>query len=189
MPFGAYAILAYVMGGGPVVPLDHYAQAIDGPGLPRRPRAPDWCFQFVGFMTGWNHPEGMGRLASASLGAIVTTYVTFLPCFLYIFLGAPYVESLRGNRSLTSALSGITAAVVGVILNLAVVFGLAVLWPEGLGHAPDVFALGLALAAFAALQFAKLTPSGSSLSGGAIGLARAPLPTPVETTLPAECAG
>ena len=103
----------------------------------------------------------------------MTTYVTFLPCFFYIFLGAPYVEGLRGNRSLTAALSGITAAVVGVILNLAVVFGSAVLFPSGLEAAPDVFALALALAAFAALFFAKVDAVWVVLAGSAVGLARA----------------
>jgi chromate transporter len=103
----------------------------------------------------------------------VTTYVTFLPCFLYIFLGAPYVESLRGNRSLTSALSGITAAVVGVILNLAVVFGLAVLLPRGWAHAPDWFALAIASAAFTALFTRKLDAVWVVLAGGSIGLLRA----------------
>jgi chromate transporter len=113
----------------------------------------------------------MGRLASASLGAVVTTYVTFLPCFFYIFLGAPYIESLRGNRSLTAALSGITAAVVGVILNLAVLFGLAVLLPGGWHHAPDWFALVLTAAAFAALQIFELDAIWVVLAGGAVGLA------------------
>ena len=172
---GAYAVLAYVMQAA--VQSYHWitqAQAIDGLGLAETTPGPlIMVLQFVGFMTGWNRPEGMGRLASASLGAIVTTYVTFLPCFFYIFIGAPYVESLRGNRSLTSALSGITAAVVGVILNLSVVFGLAVLFPAGWNHAPDAFALGLALAAFAALRLAKLDAVWVVLAGGAIGLARA----------------
>jgi chromate transporter len=172
---GAYAVLAYVMQAA--VQGYHWithAQAIDGLGLAETTPGPlIMVLQFVGFMTGWNHPEGMGRLASASLGAIVTTYVTFLPCFFYIFLGAPYVESLRGNRSLTSALSGITAAVVGVILNLAVVFGLAVLWPSGWGHSPDIFAVGVSLAAFAALFFGKVDAIWVVLAGGAIGLARA----------------
>jgi chromate transporter len=172
---GAYAVLVYVMQAA--VQSYHWitqAQAIDGLGLAETTPGPlIMVLQFVGFMTGWNRPEGMGRLASASLGAAVATYVTFLPCFFYIFLGAPYVESLRGKRSLTAALSGITAAVVGVILNLAVVFGLAVLFPEGWGRAPDAFALLLTLAAFAALSFAKLDAVWVVLAGGAIGLARA----------------
>ncbi len=111
------------------------------------------------------------RFIHGLLGAIVTTYVTFLPCFFYIFLGAPYIESLRGNRSLTSALSGITAAVVGVILNLAVIFGLAVLLPGGWGHAPNWFALVLTAAAFAALYLLKLDAVWVVLAGGMVGLA------------------
>jgi chromate transporter len=171
---GAYAVLAYVTQAA--VQSYHWithAQAIDGLGLAETTPGPlIMVLQFVGFMTGWNHPEGMGRLASASLGAIVTTYVTFLPCFLYIFLGAPYVESLRGNRSLTSALSGITAAVVGVILNLAVVFGLAVLFPGGWAQAPDWFAVAVATAAFAALLTRKLDAVWVVLAGAVIGLLR-----------------
>ena len=87
--------------------------------------------QFVGFMAAWNNPQGMSQTASAVIGALVTTYVTFLPCFLFIFLGAPYIEVLRGNKNLTGALSGVTAAVVGVVLNLALVFGAAVIFPQG----------------------------------------------------------
>jgi chromate transporter len=170
---GAYAVLAYVLQAA--VQSYHWItqhQAIDGLGLAETTPGPlIMVLQFVGFMTGWNRPEGMSRLASASLGAAVTTYVTFLPCFFYIFLGAPYVESLRGNRSLTSALSGITAAVVGVILNLAVLFGLAVLLPGGFSHAPDGFALIVMTGAFIALYFFELDAVWVVLSGGALGLA------------------
>lgn len=175
---GAYAVLAYVTQAA--VQSYHWitqAQAIDGMGLAETTPGPlIMVLQFVGFMSGWNRPEGMSRLASASLGALVTTYVTFLPCFFYIFLGAPFVESLRGNRNLTSALSGITAAVVGVILNLGVVFGLAVLLPSGWGHVPDWFALALTVAAFVALQFLKLDAVWVVLGGGAVGLLRLLLP-------------
>src|ERR1700693_178618 len=172
---GAYAVLAYVTQAA--VQSYHWitqAQAIDGLGLAETTPGPlIMVLQFVGFMSGWNRPEGMSRLASASVGALVTTYVTFLPCFFYVFLGAPYVETLRRNRNLTSALSGITAAVVGVILNLAVVFGLAVLFPGGWGRPPDWFAVALIAAAFAALYFAKLDAVWVVLAGGAIGWARA----------------
>ena len=172
---GAYAVLAYVLQAA--VQSYHWItqhQAIDGLGLAETTPGPlIMVLQFVGFMTGWNRPEGMSRLASASLGAAVTTWVTFLPCFFYIFLGAPYIESLREKRSLTAALSGITAAVVGVILNLAVVFGAAVLFPSGLGSHPDAFALALALAAFAALFFAKVDAVWVVMAGSAVGLARA----------------
>ena len=169
---GAYAVLAYVTQAA--VQSFHWitqAQAIDGLGLAETTPGPlIMVLQFIGFMSGWNRPEGMSPLASATLGALVTTYVTFLPCFFYILLGAPYIEGLRGNRSLTSALSGITAAIVGVILNLAMVFGLAVLFPRGLGHALDLFSLLVTAAAFAALFFFELEAVWVVLAGGAIGL-------------------
>jgi len=171
---GAYAVLAYVTQAA--VQSYHWithAQAIDGLGLAETTPGPlIMVLQFVGFVSGWNRPEGMSRLASASLGALVTTYVTFLPCFFYVFLGAPYIESLRGNRHLTSALSGITAAVVGVILNLAMVFGIAVLFPAGLGHAPNWFALTLTVAAFVALFLLEVEAIWVILAGAAIGLLR-----------------
>jgi len=172
---GAYAVLAYVTQAA--VQSYHWitqTQAIDGLGLAETTPGPlIMVLQFVGFVSGWNRPEGMSRLASASLGALVTTYVTFLPCFLYIFLGAPYVERLRGNRNLTSALSGITAAVVGVILNLAVVFGIAVLLPSGWGQMPDWFALVLTAAAFVALSLFKFDAVWVVLAGSAVGLLHA----------------
>ncbi len=171
---GAYAVLAYVTQAA--VQSYHWisqSQAIDGLGLAETTPGPlIMVLQFVGFMSGWNRPEGMSRIASASLGALVTTYVTFLPCFFYIFLGAPYIESLRENRSLTSSLSGITAAVVGVILNLAVVFGLAVLFPGGWGRPPDWFAVAVTVCAFAALFALKLDAIWVVLGGGAVGLLR-----------------
>ena len=174
---GAYAVLAYVLQAA--VEAFHWitqAQAIDGLGLAESTPGPlIMVLQFVGYMTGWNRPEGMTPLASATLGAIVTTYVTFLPCFFYIFLGAPFVESLRGNRTLTAALSGITAAIVGVILNLAAVFGLAVLLPGGWGQPPDLFALALTIAAFVALQIFEVESVWVVLAGSAVGLAAAML--------------
>jgi len=85
--------------------------------------------QFVGFMGGWNMPNGLPPLMAATLGAFISTWTTFVPCFLYVFLGGPHVEQLRGNVHLTTALSAITAAVVGVVMNLAVWFGMHVLLP------------------------------------------------------------
>ena len=73
---------------------------------------------------------GRAVLLAGTLGGILTTWVTFVPCFLWIFLGAPYVEALRGNKALSAALATITAAVVGVVLNLAVWFALHVLFRE-----------------------------------------------------------
>jgi chromate transporter len=172
---GAYAVLAYVTQAA--VQSYHWvthAQAIDGLGLAETTPGPlIMVLQFVGFMSDWNRPEGLSRLSSATLGALVTTYVTFLPCFFYIFLGAPYIEGLRGNRSLTAAFSGITAAVVGVILNLAVIFGIAVIFPEGWRHAPDGFALIVTVAAFVALRLFRIEAIWVVLGGAGIGLLRA----------------
>ena len=172
---GAYAVLAYVTQAA--VQSYHWitqAQAIDGLGLAETTPGPlIMVLQFVGFMSAWNHPGPLGRLASATAGALVTTWVTFLPCFIFVLLGAPYVERLRGNRNLRAALSGITAAVVGVILNLAVVFGTAVLLPGGWSHAPDLFALVLTLVALAALLLFDVDAVWVVLGGGIVGLARA----------------
>jgi chromate transporter len=88
----------------------------------------------------------MSPLAAATLGALLTTWATFTPCFLWIFLGGPYIERLRGNVKLTSALSAITAAVVGVVLNLAVWFSLNSLFPNGKGL--DWVALAISVIAF-----------------------------------------
>ena len=105
--------------------------------------------QFVGFMGGWQHPQGLSPLLAATLGALLTTWATFTPCFLWIFLGGPYIEKLRGNIKLTTALSAVTAAVVGVVLNLAVWFALNALFPNHQGV--DWFALTLSIIAFAGM--------------------------------------
>ena len=86
--------------------------------------------QFVGFLGAWRQPGSMNPLLAATLGGLLTTWVTFVPCFLWIFFGAPFVEALRANRALGAAMGAITAAVVGVILNLAVWFALNVLFSE-----------------------------------------------------------
>jgi chromate transporter len=101
--------------------------------------------QFVGFLGAWNHPGALPPLVAATLGAGLTTWVTFVPCFLWIFLGAPHIEQLRGNVKLSTALSAITAAVVGVVLNLAVWFGLQVLFPEA--NRVDGFAVAISVVA------------------------------------------
>jgi chromate transporter len=86
--------------------------------------------QFVGFLGAYRHPGGLDPWVAGLLGSLVTTWVTYVPCFLWILLGAPYIEALRGKRGLSRALAGITAAVVGVILNLAVWFSIHVLFRE-----------------------------------------------------------
>ena len=113
---GAYAVLAYVtQAAAGSYGWITQAQAVDGLALAETTPGPlIMVLQFVGFMAGWNNPQGMSQTASAVTGALVTTYATFLPCFIFIFLGAPYIEVLRGNKNLTGALTGVTAAVVGV---------------------------------------------------------------------------
>jgi chromate transporter len=171
---GAYAVLAYVtqaaVGGYGWLT---QSQAVDGLALAETTPGPlIMVLQFIGFMAGWNHPEGLTPALSGVTGALVTTYVTFLPCFFFIFLGAPYIEILRGNKDLTGALTGITAAVVGVILNLALVFGAAVIWPQGLAGGTNWFAVIMSVAAFAALYLFKTDVLWVVLGGGLIGLAR-----------------
>lgn len=127
--------------------------------------------QFVGFMAGWNHAGNLSQINSAVLAAVVTTYSTFLPCFLFIFLGAPYIAILKDNRDLSGALSTITAAVVGVIMNLAIVLGLSVFWPHGLEGSFNGMALTLSIAAFVALYRLRLNILWVLLIGGLLGLA------------------
>ncbi|MCB1993650.1 MAG: chromate transporter, partial [Geminicoccaceae bacterium] len=86
--------------------------------------------QFVGFMGAWREAGGLDPLLAATLAAVLTTWVTFVPCFLWIFLGAPFIERLRDNKALSGALSAVTAAVVGVIANLALWFALHSLFAE-----------------------------------------------------------
>jgi chromate transporter len=92
-------------------------------------------------MGAYRNPGPFDPLTAGIIGSVVTTWVTFVPCFLWIFLGAPYIENLRGNKSLGSALSAITAAVVGVILNLAVWFSIHTMF----GAVNDVSAFGMTL--------------------------------------------
>jgi chromate transporter len=148
------------------------AQAVDGLALAETTPWPlIMVLQFVGFMAGWNHPEGLSQPASAVVVALITTWTTFLPCFLFIFIGAPWIEVLRGNRRLTAALSEITSAVVGVVLNLALVFGAAVIWPRGWGGGLNWFAAVLSVVAFLALYRFKTDVLWVVIAGGLVGLA------------------
>ncbi|TCR63699.1 chromate efflux transporter [Bosea sp. BK604] len=142
---GAYAVLAYVAQAA--VETYHWLAAgemVDGLGLAETTPGPlILVLQFVGFLAGFRAPGALPPLLGGSLGALLTIWVTFAPCFLWIFLGAPYVETLRGNKALSAALGAITAAVVGVIMNLAVWFGLHVVFRQVrqvafLGLSPDL---------------------------------------------------
>ncbi|GJD79548.1 chromate efflux transporter [Methylobacterium gregans] len=129
---GAYAVLSYVAQQA----VEHYGwlrpgEMLDGLGMAETTPGPlIMVTQFVGFLAAYRAPGALPPLMAGTLGGLLTTWVTFAPCFLWIFVGAPYVERLRGNRALAGALSAITAAVVGVILNLAVWFALHTVFAE-----------------------------------------------------------
>ena len=161
----AYSVLSYIAD----VAVNGYGwltahQMVQGLGLAESTPGPlIMVTQYVGFLGAWNFSGSVNPLLNATLGALITTYVTFLPCFLFIFLLAPYIERLANNRRLQAALVGVTAAVVGVIVNLAVFFGSRVLFPNG---ALDVFALVVAVVSFVVLQRLKvpiylLVPAGA----------------------------
>jgi len=152
---GAYAVLPYVYQGG----VDHYqwltgTQMIDGLALGETTPGPlIMVVAFVGFVGGWTKelfgPDAV--LAAGVTGAGIATFFTFLPSFLFILLGAPAVEASRHDIKFTAPLTGITAAVVGVVLNLAVFFAYHVLWPQGFGGGFEWFSALLGLAALIAL--------------------------------------
>ena len=168
---GAYAVLAYVAQQA----VETYGwlqpgEMLDGLGLAETTPGPlIMVTQFVGFLGAFRDPGGHNPFVAGTLGGLLTTWVTFVPCFLWIFLGAPFVETIRGNRALAAALAVITAAVVGVILNLAIWFGLHVLFGEvreveGFGVSLDIpvlatidpAALVLTLAAIVAVFHLKI---------------------------------
>jgi chromate transporter len=140
---GAYAVLAYVAQEA----VETYGwlqpgEMLDGLGMAETTPGPlIMVTQFVGFMGAFRDPGALPPLLAGALGGLLTTWVTFVPCFMWIFLGAPFVETLRGNKALSAALATITAAVVGVVLNLAVWFALHVLFAE----VREVPVLGLTL--------------------------------------------
>ena len=187
---GAYAVLAYVAQQA----VEHYHwlkphEMLDGLGMAETTPGPlIMVLQFVGFMAAYRDPGGLSPMLAATLGGLLATWVTFTPCFLWIFVGAPYIERLRGNIGLAGALSAITAAVVGVILNLSIWFALHTLFRETVPvHAfplnfdrpvltsVDVPALLLAIAAATAIFRFKLgmltVLAGSCAAGLALRLA------------------
>ncbi len=167
---GAYTVLAYVNQAVVSAGWITVAQSVDGLALAETTPGPlIMVLQFIGFMTGWNNAGAYNQTSFAVLCGILATYVTFLPSFLFIFIGAPYIEKLRHNQNLTSALSGVTAAVVGVILNLALMFGATVIFPN---LQTNYFALLLAVLSFAALYFLKADVLLVVIIGGLCGLAK-----------------
>ena len=146
---GAYAVLSYVSDAVVKLGWVSPAQLVLGLGLAETTPGPlIMVTQYVGFLSAWNHPGALDPLAAGILGGLLTTFGMFLPSFLLVFAGAPYIEPLTANPRIAAALTGITAAVVGVVLKLGVVFATAALFPAS---GPDVFALGVALACGLAL--------------------------------------
>ena len=171
---GAYAVLPYVFQGA----VDHYHwltanQMIDGLALGETTPGPlIMVVSFVGFVGGWTHAifgDGMLFLGGAAAATVVTIF-TFLPSFLFILLGAPFIESTHGNLKFTAPLTGITAAVVGVIVNLAVFFAYHVLWPHGLTGRFEWASALIGLAAALCLFRLKLGVIPVVLGSGVAGL-------------------
>ena len=153
---GAYAVLPYVS----QMAVGHFGwlsqrQMMAGLGLAETTPGPlIMVLQFVGFVAAWQNPGDLPPLAAATLGALITTWVTFLPCFLFVFLGAPYVQGLHEHPALASTLTAITAAVVGVILNLAIWFAWHALRPDG--GSLDSFVAVVAIGAWLAMERFKI---------------------------------
>jgi chromate transporter len=151
---GAYAVLPYVYQGA----VEHYGwltgpQMIAGLALGETTPGPlIMVVAFVGFVGGWTRELfGEALFAAGAAGAVVATVFTFLPSFVFIFAGAPLVEGTRGDLRFTAPLSAITAAVVGVVVNLALFFAGHVLWPAGRAGAFDVASAAIAAASALAL--------------------------------------
>jgi chromate transporter len=158
---GAYAVLPYVYQGA----VGHYhwlsaSQMIDGLALGETTPGPlIMVVAFVGFVGGWTQ-QVLGAeslLVSGVVAASVVTFFTFLPSFIFIFMGGPFIESTQGNLKFTAPLTAITAAVVGVILSLALFFAMHLFMPNAVGSHVDWFAVGLTMLGFVALFKFKLS--------------------------------
>jgi chromate transporter len=182
---GAYAVLAYIA--QQAVDRFHWllpGEMLDGLGLAETTPGPlILVVQFVGFLGAFRAPGGLPPLLAGALGSAVTVWVTFVPCFLWIFLGAPYIESLRHSRALRAALAAITACVVGVILNLAIWFALHVVFKQVVPHhwgplrvlvpsfgSVDLAAFALAVLAMLAIFRLKLGLAKTLVVSAALGL-------------------
>jgi len=167
---GAYAVLPYVADAavnlyGWLTPAD----MLNGLALAETTPGPlILVLQYVGFFAGW-HAGAADPLTTAAVASLLTTYVTFLPSFLFILAGAPYVEGLHENKAASAALGAITAAVVGVILNLGVFLGQAVFWPAS---GIDYVAIAVAVVALILLVRVGLAIHWLVIAGAAFGLAR-----------------
>ncbi len=171
---GAYAVLPYVYQGA----VEHYqwltpVQMIDGLALGETTPGPlIMVITFVGFVGGWVKPVfgGDALFASAFAASAVATFFTFLPSFIFIFLGGPFIETTHGNLKFTAPLTAITAAVVGVIVNLALFFAWHVFWPTGLEQPVDWASVALTAAAAVAIFRYKVGIIPVILASGLIGM-------------------
>ncbi len=171
---GAYAVLPYVYQGA----VEHYqwlsaTQMMDALALGETTPGPLVMVNtFVGFVGGWlgTGATHFGAFASALLAASIVTFFTFLPSFVFILMGGPFIETTHGNLKLTAPLTAITAAVVGVILNLALFFAYHVFYPTGLNGSIDLFAISLSMVALVGLFRLKLSVIPVIIISGLIGM-------------------
>jgi chromate transporter len=172
---GAYAVLAYVTQAA----VQTYGwissrQAMDGLALAETTPGPlIMVLPFIGFVTGWNHPGDLTRPGAATLGAVVTIWVTFVPSITLVLASAPWIEELRRSRAMRAALSGVTSAAIGVVLHLALVFGQAVVLPEGIAGGIDGFSAVIVMAGVIALHRYQAGAAWVVAAGGLAGLAAA----------------
>lgn len=184
---GAYAVLAYVNQAA-VLRYGWLASGEMAVGLSLAETTPGpliLVVVFVGFVAAYRQPGDLAPAVGGLVGALVTAWATFVPSFLWIFLGAPSVERLRGNRRLAAAFAAVTAAVVGVIANLALVFAIGVLFDDRIVRrfgwhdlvlpslpAVDLLAVGVAVGGFLAIRRYRVNVVWVVVASGAIGLAR-----------------
>jgi len=167
---GAYAVLAYVNQAAIAAGWITAGQSVDGLALAETTPGPlIMVLQFIGFMTGWQNPGANDQTPYAIACALLVTFATFLPSFLFVLSARPYLERLRENASLSGSLAFVTAAVVGVILNLSLTFGTTVIRPAS---EIGTTALILTILAFVALYFLKIDVLLVVLGGGAVGLGK-----------------
>jgi len=165
---GAYAVLAYIVEHAVKLNWMTEADMLLGLGLAETTPGPlIMVTQFVGFITAWNQPGNLSPLFAGIMGGLLTTFATFLPSFMFIFAGAPYIEAITSNPKLNAALTGISGAVVGVVLKLGVFFAISTFFPAS---GVDTFAVVVAGAALFALVRWKLSMHALVGLSGAAGL-------------------
>lgn len=168
---GAYAILPYVAEASVAHGWLGPGEMLDGLGLAEATPGPlIIVLQYVGFLAGYHHPQGLPALLAATAGSVIATWTTFVPSFAWIFLGAPHIERLLASRRLSAGLGAVSACVVGIVLSLALWFGLHVFFPDG---RPDWFPVVLCVVA---LLLNRIGVVPLILLGGLAGVIRQAVP-------------